>query len=284
MKVGIVGLGLIGGSLARAYKRAGATVLGTDINKITADFVKLEGSCDGDLDEESMKDCDFILIAIPTGAAVEWLEDNFPRLPEKTTVIDCCGVKRKVCEHGFALEKKWPARFVGGHPMAGKQVGGFKNSAADMYDGAVFAIVPQDMNDIRLISDVKKFIELAGFSVFTVMTAEEHDKMIAFTSQMSHLISNAFIKSDMAMSEHSFVAGGSFRDMTRVADLDQDMWTELFLENRDNLLAELDTFLGELEEYKKALEDIDEEGLKRLLKEGKERKEAVEEEAAKRRK
>ena len=168
--------------------------------------------------------------------------------------------------------------------MAGKQVGGFKNSAKDMYDGAVFAIVPPDMNDIRLISEVKKFLELAGFGVFTVMTAEDHDKMIAFTSQMSHLISNAFIKSDMAMSEYSFVAGGSFRDMTRVAYLDQDMWTELFLENRDNLLAELDTFLGELEDYKKALEESDEQGLNKLLREGKERKEAVEAEAAKRRK
>ena len=279
--VGVVGLGLIGGSLARAYKRAGATVYGVDVDMITFDFARMVGAVDYEMNEKNMSVCDFIFLAVNPAQAIRWLNENAHRLDNSTIVIDCCGIKRPVCETGFALMERSPFIFVGGHPMAGKQVGGFKNSRTDMFKGACFTIVPKDKNDIRLLTRVKQFLKVAGFDKFSVLTPEEHDEVIAFTSQLTHLISNAFVKSEMATIEDSSISGGSFHDLTRVAYLDETLWTELFMENRDNLLDELKCFMGELNEYIDALERDDSEKMKRLLIEGKERKEEVEKNAAK---
>lgn len=276
MIVGIVGLGLIGGSLARAYKRAGHEVYGYDHDKLNTEFVELAGVIQGVLTEERYPECDLIFLCIPPKYAKEWLERNAEDLTERTLVIDCCGTKRGICETGFSLMEKTKLLFVGGHPMAGRQVWGFKNSREDMFDGAVFAIVPKDKNDIRLLTRVKDALRPAGFARFQVMTPDVHDEIIAYTSQMPHLISNAFVKSPRAMRDEAAVAGGSFRDMTRVAYLDEQMWTELFLENRDNLLKELDGFVEELEIYRSALENEEEDVLTRLLAEGRKRKETVE--------
>ncbi len=300
MTVGVVGLGLIGGSLARAYKRAGCTVYGTDTDKITMDFTVLAGAVDGELTEENISECDVLFLAITPEKTVEWLkahsrpagggtggscaecgaDGNIRARTSLKTVIDCCGVKRKVCETGFRLADEYGFTFVGGHPMAGKQTGGFKNSRTDLFDGALFAIVPGNLNDIFLLSRIKKILQAAGFARFMVMTPDEHDLVIAYTSQMAHLISNAYMKSDVAKkTEYAAVSGGAFRDMTRVAHLDEDMWTELFLENRDYLKAELDGFIGELERYRAALENDDAAGLSALLAEGKRRKKEIEDAA-----
>lgn len=276
MRIGIVGLGLIGGSLAKAYKRAGAEVLGADVDAVTSGFAKLSGACDGDLTEENLSTCDALFLAVTTGKTIQWLQAHADKIGPDTLVIDCCGIKRQVCQVGFRLSAEQDLCFVGGHPMAGRQVGGFKNSHADMFDGAVFVIVPPDRSDIRLLTRVKNILSLAGFSRFAVMTAEEHDRIVAFTSQMSHLISNAFVKSETAGARGTQVVGGSFRDMTRVAYLDEEMWTELFMENRDHLLMELDAFLAELGRYRTVLAEEDRQGLTNLLAEGKKRKEEVE--------
>ena len=277
MNIGVVGLGLIGGSLARAYKRAGTKVYGYNRNKIVLDFTKMAGAVDVELTDENMGECDYIFLCLPVGVCIDWIREKMPKLGENTTIVDCCGVKTRICKEGFALYKETGVPFFGGHPMAGKHVGGFKNSSEDMYDGAVFSITPMDNNDIRRISKLKEVLKLAGFAAMPVMTYEEHDKMIAFTSQMTHLVSNAFVKSDMAMSKFSHLSAGSFRDMTRVAYLDENMWTELFSENKDNLLRELDIFMGELNKYRNAIANDDMGTLTTLLAEGKKRKKEVDE-------
>lgn len=276
MKIGIVGLGLIGGSLAKAYKRAGAAVFGADKDRLITAFAKLAEAIDDELTEERFSQCDLILLAIPPVPAAKWLKDNGPKLPKEALVIDCCGTKRVVCEAGFALAKEYGFTYAGGHPMAGIQFGGFKNSRADLFDGAVFAFVPKDHNDLRFIDKVKQLILPAGFSKLVVSSAEEHDRIIAFTSQMAHVVSNAFIKSETALTMGISISAGSYRDFTRVAYLDADMWTELFMENRDNLKHELDVLMEELSKYARALEEDDAEAMRNLLKEGRERKIEVE--------
>lgn len=276
MKVGIVGLGLIGGSLAKAYKRAQATVFGFDKDRLTTAFAKLAEAIDDELTPERFAECDLILLAIPPVPAAKWISENAGRISGDTVVIDCCGTKRNICRAGFDAARKHGFAYAGGHPMAGIQFGGFKNSRADLFDGAVFALVPADHNDLRFLEKVKKLILPAGFSKLVISSAEEHDRIIAFTSQMAHVVSNAFIKSETARTMGTAISAGSYRDFTRVAYLDAEMWTELFMENRDNLKHELEMLIEELSGYAKALEDNDREEMLRLLNEGRERKIEVE--------
>lgn len=276
MRIGVVGLGLIGGSLAQAYHRAGHKVYGFDISRITLDFVRMEGSIDEILSEENVNTCDAVFLAIPPEQAVSWLKKNAGALTASTLVVDCCGVKRQICREAFQLMETTDLQFMGGHPMAGVQEWGFKNSTPDLFQGAVFAMVPKDSNDIRLMEKVKALLVIVGFKTFQVMTPEEHDRVIAFTSQLSHVVSNAFIKSDTSRLKACIAAGGSYRDMTRVAYLNDEVWTELMMDNRDNLGREIDGLMKELSEYREALASGDRDHLCQLLKEGRIRKEESE--------
>ena len=276
MNIGIVGLGLIGGSLAKAYKKAGATVLGSDQNNLTTEFAKMAEAIDGELDEAHFSKCDVIFIAITPVEAIKWMDQNAPRLSRETIIIDCCGTKRHVCKAGYDMARRYGINYLGGHPMAGKEKGGFKHSSADLFDDAPFILVPDDHNNLNLMCKVKKILQMAGFGRISFSTAEEHDKVIAFTSQMPHIVSNGFIKSKTAILHNkNMVSAGSYKDFTRVAYLDEKRWTELFIENRDNLGAELAALIAELQKYQQALEDNDPEELIRLLKEGKECKSKV---------
>lgn len=275
MTVGIVGLGLIGGSLAKAYAEHGdITVYGFDTDRSTSTFALLSGVIDGELDEKTIPCCDLILVAAPPAASVKWIRDMAPHFTKDSLVMDCCGTKRTVCGECFPIAEEYGFTFVGGHPMAGTQYAGFKNSRVDMFKGERMVIVPPRFDDIRLLDRVKKLLIPAGFETFSVTTAEIHDKTIAFTSQMAHVISNAFIKSPSA-GEHKGVSAGSYRDLTRVADLNPDMWAELFIENGDCLLNELDTFIDEISKYRDAIRENDEEALRSLLFEGARRKREV---------
>lgn len=274
MKIGIVGLGLIGGSLGSVLKKKGHIVYGRDKDKTIEDFALMAGTIDHIIDRENIEECRCIFIAVTPEAGIEWLEENAPKISKDCLVMDTCGTKRLICEKGFSLAKEYGFKFVGGHPMAGKQIGGLKNASKELFEGAFFALVPEDGNDIRLLTKVKTLLQEAGFKDFAVMTPEDHDRIIAFTSQMAHLISNAYVKSEVAdLGVGVALSGGAFRDMTRVAYLDQNMWTQLFMENKDNLLKELDGFIGELRKYKDAIERDDKETLTELLLEGKKRKE-----------
>lgn len=274
MTVGILGLGLIGGSLARAYAKAGHTVLVCDKDESMLSFAQLAGVVHAPLDTANIQQCDLILLAVYTDASASWLEENARYISKEALVIDCCGVKEEICRRCFPVAAKHGFTFVGGHPMAGSHFSGFKYSRSSLFQGAPMVLVPPRYDDPVLLERVKNALEPCGFKTYSVTTAEEHDKMIAFTSQMPHIISNAFIKSPTALSHKGFSAG-SYKDLTRVAWLNPQMWAELFLTNRDNVLHELDFYIECLESYRHAIENADSQALIALLDEGRKRKEEV---------
>ena len=274
MTAGIVGLGLIGGSLAKAYHEAGERVLAHDIDRDVLSFAVISGAVDEALTDETMAECDVILLAVRPAAAVEWLKNNASKIEKHTVVIDCCGTKRKVCAACFPIAEQYGITYLGGHPMAGTHNSGFKYARANLFHGAPMVIVPMDFDNIALLSRIEKLLAPAGFGSFSVTTAAEHDRMIAFTSQLAHVASNAYIKSPTAKLHKGFSAG-SYKDMTRVAWLNPTMWAELFMENRDYLLNELDAYIASLNEYKTALEQGDTAALTKLLDDGRRLKEEV---------
>ena len=274
MKVGILGLGLIGGSLARAYAIEGHTVYAIQRNENMLSFAMLAGAVHGKLDETTVPECDLILLAIYPDGSASWLERNAHLVSKNALVIDCCGIKENICRRCFPLAEQYGFTFVGGHPMAGSQFSGFKYSRADLFDGAPMVLVPRDFNDVQLLDRVKKALAPCNFGSFSICTAQEHDQLIAFTSQMPHVLSNAFIKSPTALHHKGFSAG-SYKDLTRVAWLNAPMWAELCMENRDNMLFELDAYIKSLQAYQKALQEQDIDTLTALLDEGRKRKEEV---------
>ena len=274
MIAGIVGLGLIGGSFAKAYAEAGHTVLGCDADSTTLSFAQLSGTVSAPLTAENIAQCDIVLVCINPAAAVDYVRAMAPHIGPHPIVIDCCGTKRFVCEQLFPIAAAHGFTYLGGHPMAGNHNSGFKYARSNLYHNAPMVIVPADFDDITLLGRVKDLLAPAGFGRLSVTTAEKHDEMIAFTSQMAHLISNAYIKSPTAGSHKGFSAG-SYKDMTRVAWLNPAMWAELFLENKDCLLTELDSFMASLQQYRDAMAADDLGALTALLDEGRRRKEEV---------
>ena len=274
MNVGILGLGLIGGSMARAYTLEGHTVFAAEKDENMLSFAILAGAVHGKLDETTIPQCDLILLAIYPGGSAAWLEENASLVSKAALVLDCCGIKREVCRRCFPVAEKYGFTFVGGHPMAGSQFSGFKYSRANLFDGQPMVLVPPVFDNIELLDRVKAALSPCRFGSFSVTTAEKHDKMIAFTSQMPHILSNAFIKSPTAQ-EHKGFSAGSYKDLTRVAWLNPNMWAELFLENRDFVLRELDFYIQSLNAYRDAVAQSDISTLVALLEEGKRRKEEV---------
>ena len=275
LTVGVVGLGLIGGSLCKAYKENdGVRVLAHDIDASVQDFAILSGAADAVLDFESLGQCQLLLIATYPAAAEGYLRAAAPHIGKDTVVIDCLGTKREICRVGFALAEEYGFTYVGGHPMAGTQNSGFKYSRANLFHGAPMVIVPPRYDDIEFLEMIKALLLPAGFKSITVTTAHRHDESIAFTSQLAHVVSNAYIKSPTAGGHKGFSAG-SYKDLTRVAWLNPQMWAELFLENGDNLLREIDILTENLSKYRKAIADGDRETLERLLDEGRQRKKEI---------
>ena len=274
MKIGILGLGLIGGSLARAYALEGHIVYAAEKDEHMLAFAMLAGAVHGRLDESTIPQCDLLLLAIYPAGSARWLEENAHLVNPAALVLDCCGIKREICARCFPLAEKYGFTFVGGHPMAGSQFSGFKYSRANLFENQPMVLVPPVFDDILLLDRIKEALKPCHFGTFSVTTAEKHDKMIAFTSQMPHILSNGFIKSPTAL-EHKGFSAGSYRDLTRVAWLNPQMWAELFLENQDFVLEELDTYIENLVKYRQAIANQDSNTLIALLEEGKRRKEEV---------
>lgn len=274
MKVGIVGLGLIGGSFAWAYHNDGHQVLAFNRTRSVLDFAMLSGAVDGELTEENAGDCDLILVTLYPQAAIDYIDKMSPHFGKKPLVMDCCGTKRVVCSACFPIAERDGFTYIGGHPMAGTHNSGFKYAKGTMYKGAPMVIVPPRFDDIELLGRVKELLAPAGFGRISVTTAEKHDQMIAFTSQMAHVVSNAYIKSPTAKIHKGFSAG-SYKDLTRVAWLNPPMWAELFMENKDFLLHELELFINSLTQYRDAMVNDDMPELIRLLDEGRRLKEEV---------
>lgn len=274
MKVGILGLGLIGGSLARAYAIEGHTVFACEKDESMLSFAMLAGAVHEKLDENTIPQCDLILLAIYPGGSAAWLESNAHLVSRDALVMDCCGIKEEICQRCFPLAKQYGFTFVGGHPMAGSHFSGFKYSRANLFEGAPMVMVPPVFDNMQLLERVKEALKPCKFGSFSVTTAAQHDKMIAFTSQMPHIVSNPYIKSPTALNHKGFSAG-SYKDLTRVAWLNPQMWAELFLENKANILEELEFYISSLTAYRDAIRQDDLTNLIALLDEGKKRKEEV---------
>ena len=274
MRAGIVGLGLIGGSFAKAYSVAGHTVCAFDTDKTVLSFAMLSNAVQEELTDDNLKDCDIILICVYPEAALRFMEEKGPLFGEKPVVIDCCGTKRNIVDKGRELAKKYGFTYVGGHPMAGTQFSGFKYAKEDLYFGAPMVLIPEKNDDIVFLDKLTQLLSPAGFARFTVTTPEKHDRVIAFTSQLAHVVSNAYVKSPSAKI-HSGLSAGSYRDLTRVAWLNPEMWTQLFLDNDEYLIEEIDILMDHLREYREALKERDRERLIKLLDDGRRIKEEV---------
>ena len=274
MTVGIVGLGLMGGSFAKAYCEAGHRVLAFNRSRATLEAAIISGIAEGELNEETIGQCDLLILALYPQATIDYLQNMAPHISAHTVVLDTCGVKRMVCKACFPIAEQHGFTFMGGHPMAGTQFSGFKYSRASMYKDASMILVPHPEETAETVERVKRMLAPCRFGRMTITTAENHDRMIAFSSQMAHVVSNAFVKSPSAR-EHKGYSAGSYKDMTRVAWLNETMWAELFMENKDFLLQELDILMDNLSQYRAALAEEDEPKMKTLLKEGRLIKEEV---------
>ncbi len=274
MKIGICGLGLIGGSLAKAYKRAGETVFGYDINTAVTDYAIMAKVIDGALNDETIRECDYIFVALYPQAVVDYVQAIAAKVKKGAAVVDLCGTKATVCPPCYKIAEEHGFNFVGGHPMAGTQFSGLKNSKETLFDGATMILVPKTNEDMHLLADLRDILLKAGFGTVTVATPQIHDVNIAYTSQLAHVVSNAYVKSPRSKVHKGFSAG-SYRDLTRVAWLNENMWTQLFMENSENLITEIDLMIENLKKYSDALKAQDAEELKALLREGRMIKEAV---------
>ena len=277
MTVGIVGLGLIGGSLARSIKvHTDFEVLGMDINPQTMLQANLLGAIDGTLTEDNLARCDVVLVALYPAAIVTWITEHQDAFRPGAWVIDCGGVKEAVCTPLNALAQGKPWHYCGGHPMAGREFSGFRYAKDDLFDRASMILTPPRDAGPEVLTWLKDFFLTIGFRRVQFTTPREHDEMIAYTSQLAHVVSSAYVKCPLAQKHRGFSAG-SFADMTRVAKLNEDMWTELFFDNRDALLPGINGLIDRLAAYRDALAAEDHQAMKQLMREGREIKEALEE-------
>ena len=273
MRIGIVGMGLIGGSLCRALKAYSRhTVLGTTRNPATVKFACSVGAIDGPL--EKFEDLDLCIVALPPEATVEFLRSHVGAFRKGAIVMDICGVKQMVLEHADRLYYDAGVHFIGTHPMAGKEVAGFANSDADLYRGASMILTPTELTDRASMECVAALMREIGFGRIVEATPAEHDANIAYTSQLAHVVSSAYIKSPTCDKVLGFSAG-SFQDMTRVAKLDPEMWATLFLCNKEPLLFEIDTLMDNLSHFRAALSAENREEMIAQLRRGRELRERV---------
>jgi prephenate dehydrogenase len=277
MNIGIIGLGLIGGSIAKALRiRATHTVLGYDRCAATVEAACASGALQGVLDLSALGNCQWLILALPPAACLAFLRDKAERIAPGTGVVDCCGVKRSICAAGFEAAAKHGFHFIGGHPMAGREFSGFQAAQETLFMDAVMLLVPKPDEAQEVIHQAKELFLSMGFARIMLTTPERHDEMIAITSQLAHVVSNAYVKSPRA-DEHDGFSAGSFADLTRVARLNERLWTELFLENSDYLIREIDTLMTSLADYREAIHAKDAARLCELLKKGRECKEQQDE-------
>jgi prephenate dehydrogenase len=277
-RVGIVGLGLMGGSFARALHQGGREVYAWNRTRQTLELAMID-TVDGELTDEAIPTCELVILCGYPAVSIEWLEEMAGLISPGAIVIDTVGVKRVICERCFAIAEGRPWYFVGCHPMAGTQYSGYAHSRANMFHNAPMVMVPppglDDLTRLDLLDRIERLLAPVDFGQYTVTTAELHDEVIAFTSQLAHVVSNAYVKSSSAKVHKGFSAG-SYRDLTRVARLNAPMWTELFLDDADNLSREIGILIDNLQQYKDAIDAHDADALEALLREGDRRKREVE--------
>ena len=275
MKVGIIGLGLIGGSLAMSIrKHTEHTVFGYDIDPEVMLRARAVEAIHDALSEDMLPACDIVLVCLFPQLCADWILAHTDAFGPRALVIDCAGVKRCVCSQVEPVAARHRWTYIGGHPMAGREFSGFASARANLFENASMILCPAAEVGIERREEAKRFFLESGFKMVRFCSPEAHDQMIAYTSQLAHVVSNAYVKSPGAQCHHGFSAG-SYLDLTRVARLNEVMWTELFLHNGEKLCVELDALIEHLKEYRKAIAENDAETLQRLLREGRELKEAT---------
>jgi len=276
MNIGIVGLGLIGGSLGRSIiKNTSHAVFGFDRDEGAMIKAEMLQAINEHLTDGKVKELDLLILALPLNATLKALDYYVPLLKSGSCVIDCCGNKKRVCDKMEELQKIYPdVSFVGVHPMAGREFSGISHSTATLFEKSYIIFTPVH-TPIEVLDGLKKLFLSLKVEGVVMSNPTLHDEIIAYTSQLAHVVSAAYVKSPNA-ERHVGYSAGSFKDMTRVAKLEPNMWTELFLDNRDNLLREIDILLKNIKDIRDAIESGSEERLKELLTESVERKERVE--------
>ena len=270
--VGVIGLGLIGGSMARAITaRTGASVYGYDADPEVVKKAIEDGVLSGELGDH-YGDVELLIVALYPADVVGVILGVAGKLREGCIVVDCTGVKKFVCDALSAKLADMKLRFIGGHPMAGKEVAGYENSCDDLFSRASMILCRDDHTDEDALFEAGRFFKEAGFARITMTTPEDHDRVIAYTSQLAHVVSSAYIKSPTLDKRGGFSAG-SFKDLTRVAKLNEEMWADLFIANEEALVSEIDEITGHLSEYADAIRSKDRDRLVQLLRDGRIRKE-----------
>ena len=271
MNVGIIGLGLIGGSFAKAATRAGHKVAAWNRTRATAERAVADGSAAAVLEKDMTSSAgrpDLYLVSLPPEAVAPWIDAHQAAFKPGAVVVDATGVKGKICAamRKYAYDDT-PWTFVGGHPMAGMEVAGDENATADLFSGASMVLTPYPSCGRGPLDMLEAFFAQLGFGRVITTTPERHDEMIALTSQLAHVVSSAYIQDPLAKDHEGFSAG-SFYDMTRVARLNPDIWTDLFLANKDALSSVLGGLIGRLSDFKKAIDAGDAARLRDLLARG----------------
>lgn len=262
----IVGLGLIGGSYAMALKRIGYHVMAVDIDPETIDYAVKNGIIDKgsvSADEDILGSADCIIMALYPSKIVKWISDNQDKFKEGVIITDVTGIKTSVV---YDIQKvlRPDAEFIAAHPMAGREVYGVKNSDEKIFRDANFIVVPTEKNSQASIKWCEDLGRLLGFKRVSVLSPEEHDSMIAFVSQLTHCIAVSLMTCDD--NEHLCeYTGDSFRDLTRIANINENMWPELFFMNKGPLLKRLDQFIDEINVIKDMIANEDDEGLKEKM-------------------
>lgn len=266
MKITVVGLGLIGGSLCKAIKKhTNHTVYGIDINKETLEMALSQNAIDSVTDDLSL--ADITIVSLYPITTIDYIKENASKFKKGSIVIDTCGIKKAIVDAVTPVLAENDVTFIGVHPMAGREFSGFEYSLDNLFDDASFIITPDKSVSQTKINLIEDFAYSIHFKKVVTATPEEHDQIIAFTSQLAHVVSNAYIKSPTHQKQLGFSAG-SFQDLTRVAKLNETMWTPLFLLNKDPLCFEIDYIIARLTEYRDAMQNNDAERLKSLLRDG----------------
>lgn len=263
--VGVVGLGLIGGSMAKAIRKfTKCSILGYDTDGETLSKALDEGILTSALTADKLSECDLVIIALYPEAAVAYITEHRDHFRKGGLVMDCGGVKGVVCEPLEEIVKNSGFYFIGGHPMAGIERSGYTHSFPELFQRASLILTPYPDTPSECLDEIWQLARQIGFSHLQLATPAQHDHIIAYTSQLAHVVSCAYVGSPSAPNFHGFSAG-SFKDMTRVAKLNEDMWTELFLENKDALVREIDTLVEELAAFAYTIRRGDRENLWNML-------------------
>ena len=260
-KIAVIGLGIIGGSICASLTRAGYAVYGYDLNDENCKEAVKKGYITEKT--ENFSEFDVVFVAVPPKATIAVLNET--AFKSGALVMDICGVKKSVENAVYAKERDF--RYLGLHPMAGKETSGLSSATAELFDGANLVITLAEKTEKSAIEEAKKLAEDMKFGCIVECTADEHDKKIALTSQLAHLVSNAYVKSPQVVGCEPFT-GGSFQDMTRIAGVDEKIWTQLYLFNKENVVEELDLLISHLSEYRDALKENNGEEVAERLKEG----------------